>query len=77
MSKAVKKAFNAKAKALLQLPSGIQVINIKCFQEYRPAKKEDKDSRKNKSNDISYADISNKKQLFFIQQTSSTQLKKY
>ena len=48
---------NADVKTLLQLPSGTREIDAKCLRGYRPAKKEDKDSGKNKSADTPPADV--------------------
>ena len=66
----VEKAVDVEAKALLEIPSGTQKIDAKCLWGYKPAKKEDKDSGKNKSVDILPADVPNKKQI------SSTHQKK-
>ena len=54
---AIEKVVDAETKALLQPPSSTQKIDAKCFPGYRPVKKEDKDSRKNKSVDILSIDI--------------------
>lgn len=42
---------------MLQIPSSIWKIDAKCFQRYRPVKKEDKDSGKNKPADSPYTDV--------------------
>ena len=72
----VGKTVDAEVKTLLQPPSATQKINAKCLQGYRLAKKEDKDSGKNKSTNILPADISSGKQISFTHQTSSTYQKK-
>lgn len=46
---------------LLQPLFGMQKINITRFQDYKLAKKEDKNTGKNKSTDISLADAPNRK----------------
>lgn len=46
---------------LLQLPSIIQKIDTKYSQNYRLAKKKDKDSKRNKSTNTFPIDIPNKK----------------
>ena len=58
---AIEKAVNAEAKALLQLPSSTGKIDAMCLQGYRPAKKEDKDSGKNKSVNSPHTDVPNGK----------------
>lgn len=47
---------------LLQQPLNTQKIDAKYFQGYRLAKKEDKNSKKDKSTDISLTDILSWKQ---------------
>ena len=74
---AVKKAVNAKAKALLQSFFSTRDMDSRCFRGNRLAKKEEKDSsRKNKSNNSAPADIFNEKQSFSTQQTFSAHPKK-
>ena len=63
--KVVEKIVNIKVKTLLRLPSGIWEISVKYFGGYKPAKKEDKNSKKNKSADTPFVDIFNKKQQSF------------
>ena len=75
--KTVKKAVNAKAKALLQSSSSIRDMDSRCFRGNRPAKKEEKDSGgKNKSTDSLSSDTSSGKQSSSTQQTSSANPKK-
>ena len=45
----VKKAVNTKAKAMLQSSFSTCKMDSRCLQKNRPAKKEEKDSGKNKS----------------------------
>lgn len=73
--KVIEKVVDVKAKALLQKLSGSWEINTKCFYRYKLAKKK-ADSKKNKSIDISFADISSRKQSSFTYQISSSYLKK-
>ena len=69
--KAVEKAVNAEAKALLQSPPSTRDMNSRCPRGNRPAKKEEKDSAgKNKSTNSTLADTSNGKQSSSTQQTS-------
>ena len=75
--KAVEKAVNAGAKALLQSPASTRNIDSRCPRGNRPAKKEEKDSGgKNKSTNSTPVDTSNGKQSSPTQQTSSAYLKK-
>lgn len=48
----------------------MQKIDTKCFQSYRPIKKEDKDFGKNKSANNPLVDIFSEKQQSFIYQTN-------
>lgn len=56
-----KKTVNTKVKLLLQPSSDIWKINIKCFQGYRLAKKENKDFKKNKSTDTLFIEVFSRK----------------
>ena len=65
--KAVEKAVNAEAKALLQLSFSTRNIDSRCFRGNKPARKKEKDSdRKNKSNDSIPADTSSGKQSYSV-----------
>lgn len=68
--KVIEKTVNIKRKTLLQLPFNIQKIDTKYLQNYKPAKKKDKNSGKNKSINIFFINISNRKQKFSIYQTN-------
>ena len=72
----VEKAVNAEAKAMLQSSFSTCEMDSRCPQEYKPVKKEEKDSGKNKSTDSTPADMSSGKQSSSIQQTSSANPKK-
>lgn len=69
--KVVEIIVNIKVKTLLRLPSGIWKISIKCFGGYKPAKKEDKDSKKNNSADTLFVDVFNRKQQSFAYQSQT------
>ena len=58
----IEKAVNIEIKALLHPLSGIWEIDVKYFQKYKPAKKEDKNFEKNKSTYTLLADIPSRKQ---------------
>lgn len=55
---------------MLQLLSGMQKIDNKCFQGYKPAKKEDKNFGKNEYTNIFFANALSKKQQSFIYSTN-------
>lgn len=61
---------------LLQPPLNTHKIDAKYPKGYRPAKKEDKKSKKNKSTDSPSVNVPNRKQLFSTYQTSFVYLKK-
>ena len=73
---AIEKTVNAKVKALLQSFSSTCKIDSKYARENKPAKKEEKDSEKNKSTNSASTDISSGKQSFSIQQASFINPKK-
>ena len=73
---AVKKAVNAKAKAILLSSFKTREIDSRYPQGFRPAKREQKDSGKNKSTNFTFVDTSSRKQSFSTQQTSSANSKK-
>ena len=73
---AVEKAVNAEVKAMLQSFSNTREMDSRCPWGNRPAKKEEKDSRKNNYTNSALADISSKKQSSSTQQTSSANPKK-
>lgn len=62
------------AKALLQSLFSILKIDTKCLQRYRPMKKKDKNSRKNKSTDFPSSDLPNEKQYTYQSQTNKNDL---
>ena len=61
---AVENTINAEAKTMLQSSFSTCNIDSKCPQGNRAAKKEEKDSGKNKFTDSASADISSGKQSF-------------
>ena len=61
---AVKKAVNVEAKAILQSSSTTRNIDSRCSWGNRPVKKEERDSKKNKSTDSALTDTSSEKQSF-------------
>ena len=58
---AVEKSVNMEAKVLLQSFSSTCDMDSRCPRKNRPAKKEEKDSGKNKSTDSALADIFSEK----------------
>ena len=68
----VKKAVNVEAKTLLQSASSTCNIDLRCLQENRPTKKENKDSGKTKSTNISSVDTSNGKYKSFTYQSQTS-----
>ena len=71
----VKKAVNAEAKASLQSPTSTCDIDSRYSRGNRPAKREEKDSKK-KSTNSTHADTSSGKQSSSTQQTFSPHPKK-
>lgn len=58
----MEKIINIKAKLLLQSLFSLPEIDTKCFQDYKPTKKEDKYFGKNKSAKSAFANAFSKKQ---------------
>ena len=65
LDKAIKKIVNIEGKTLLQPPLDTQKIDAKCFQGYKPVKKEDKNSEKNKYTGFFPTNIPSKKQFTY------------
>ena len=73
----MEKAVNVEAKVMFQSSSSTCDMDLRCPRGNRSAKKEEKNfSRRNKSTNSPFADMSNRKQSSFTQQTSSANLKK-
>ena len=72
--KAIEKIVDAETKTLLQVFSDTREIDVKCLQGYKLAKKEDKDSGNNKSNNSLHTNVSREKYLqqSFIHQNQAS-----